>query len=257
MTEKHLLEALDCCRPGSGDLACADMADAARQVSEDPQLRHLQSRIEQFDLRVRDAFADVEVPAGLAERLVAGVQAEAVALPVREDSPHVGRRWAVAVSMMVAASALIAVTAYWWGSGDTTLSFADLELQVSDWEMIAWGDSEGWNRSAAAAPESHPKSDRVLPVVRRWKTIATPLDRRAVAYDLSPPGGRFKATLYVVRTETQVPGLGVTPPLKPQSASGRSLAAWESGDGLLYVLVVEGPERRYRDLVDIRTGPLI
>jgi hypothetical protein len=57
--------------------------------------------------------------------------------------------------------------------------------------------------------------------------------------------------LYVARMSRN--GLPSTPPLEPQSSSGKAIAYWQSGSRL-YVLVVDDP-KDYRDFVHASTAP--
>ena len=87
----------------------------------------------------------------------------------------------------------------------------------------------------------------------RWQKVDSFLGCRAVAFDMSTPGGT-RATLYVVKRS--VSGLPTEPPLRPTlRTGGRSTAAWQSGP-LLYVLVVEGEARGYKRLLNLPRGPV-
>ena len=55
--------------------------------------------------------------------------------------------------------------------------------------------------------------------------------------------------LYVSNAANRVTGLGVIPPGKPQFSSGSlSVAVWKRNN-MLYVLVIDAPGDRYRELI--------
>jgi hypothetical protein len=79
------------------------------------------------------------------------------------------------------------------------------------------------------------------------------LGEGGVAYVLSadtePP-----AILFVVKA--RVADLPFAPPSKPQSTTGgQAIAAWQSGP-LVYVLVIQGDQQRYRALINSSAPPL-
>ena len=74
--DRRIIEAIEACRPGSGDLRGADLADVARLVDADPEVRGLYDRVQHWDAAVTSAMQEVSVPAGLAERILARLNAE-------------------------------------------------------------------------------------------------------------------------------------------------------------------------------------
>jgi len=70
-----LSEQIDACRPASDDLALGELRPLAQRVEVDRELREALDRSQQFDLRVGEAIRQGPVPAGLAERLLARLEA--------------------------------------------------------------------------------------------------------------------------------------------------------------------------------------
>ena len=66
---QRLWEAMESCRGGSDDLSDPQFADLAARLAEDPELRGQFQRLQQADGAIKAAFAEVPVPAGLADRV--------------------------------------------------------------------------------------------------------------------------------------------------------------------------------------------
>jgi hypothetical protein len=81
-----------------------------------------------------------------------------------------------------------------------------------------------------------------------WQAVNRIVGHPAVAFNLSRPGVK-RAVLFVVKmASSQLPG---SPPGTPASTTtgGQTIAAWQNA-GFVYVLVVEGDERDYRQLIN-------
>ena len=67
------------------------------------------------------------------------------------------------------------------------------ERLVSD--VLRWTDEslqQEWNRDLEAAPtDRYPIHSSVLARPQQWQPLETSFDRRAVIYDLTPPGQRY------------------------------------------------------------------
>lgn len=288
MVDKRIVEALDVCRPASDDWQFPELADVAKQVADDPELAQLQRRLEEADLIIAEAIDDVPVPSGLAqrllERLAAESNGESVAAtlgskieqpatdaapiddfaPASDSSSHhpveptrpVSRRRFVTAAVALAASIAVATTAVIWQRSAPELTPETVqEFAQQQYEGLL-GESD-WQPMTAAPHHIYPKSTRVASKAWGWQPLDTSVDRNAIAYDLTPRGSDYKATLMVVRTT--VPGLTNIPQKEPVWTQDRLISAWQQGD-LLYVLVLEAPPgssrnlpHRYRQLVD--TGP--
>ena len=80
-----------------------------------------------------------------------------------------------------------------------------------------------------------------------WRNLNNFMGQSGVAFDLPTQGGA-RATLYVVKCTTA--GLGASPTFKPSNTGGCCVAAWQE-DGLLYVLVVQGSQKSYREYLNL------
>jgi hypothetical protein len=270
--DPRIAEAIEACRPGSDDLSDPALAFLAAQLAANPDLAGLFERVQGLDTTLAEAFRDVPVPNGLADRIAARLAAEreAQAAPAdgeqateteaAEPTPEVSRagrrvsrRWLLAgVGSVAVVAASITVAVLVLGQKAPALDAAAvceeaMRLFESDW------DEPGESVVQNAPPGGYPPSPD-LGVLRfpemRWRWARDFLGHRAVAYDLTRPGSP-RATLYVVRCN--VPGVPALPPPRPAFTTGnRSTAAWQT-DGLLYVLVVEGGRETYRDLLPQRT----
>lgn len=259
-----LLESLEACRPGSDDRSDPALAELAAKLEGDPQWQDLYTRLQRVDATLVDAFHDVPVPDGLAERILkrlaaarsgpaaSGAEAPAGETPVEEPAAtcrrteRISRRWllagAGALSTVVAASVLVTVL-FPWPEPETYSKSQVWEFSIKFFAGEA--DVVGQLVRVVPPPSEYPFSPDVLPLPDlRWRRIEGFLGCGGVAYDLTGEGGAA-ATLYVV--EYSVSGLpSLPPPLNPSyRTGGRSAAAWQSGE-LLYVLVVHGGPRAYR-----------
>ncbi len=66
---QRLWEAMESCRSGSDDLSDPQFADLAARLAEDAELRGQFQRLQEADGAIKAAFAQVPVPAGLADRV--------------------------------------------------------------------------------------------------------------------------------------------------------------------------------------------
>lgn len=269
MVEKRILEALDACRPGSDDLRQPELTDAAEQIAGDPELTRLREHIETLDAKIGAAMGDVPVPADLAARLLARLPAEqpeseaardeTAATPNEPAATPRGRfGWKrAAAALTLAAALLVGATLALFDRAPSQLTpdgvrrFAQQRYE----ELSREGD---WRELASAPLDRYPTSRRVAGRARRWRRLPNAVDPRAVAYDLTPRGSKYRTTLMVLHT--QVAGLSNLPPKDPFWTQGRLIAAWRQGN-LLYVLVLEAPDGggaglplRYRQLVDTSAG---
>ena len=76
--ERRIIEGIESCRPGSDDLLAPELADVAQCIEFDSQAGDAYQRAQKWDASVSRAMEQVEVPAGLSERILAalGQQAE-------------------------------------------------------------------------------------------------------------------------------------------------------------------------------------
>ena len=238
-------------------------------MATDPQLRAVFDKLKQTDVVLAEAFHDVPVPQGLADRILDRL-ASADETSVSPEEPIVAQDNAVELDSSVAkrgrfwrrrrflvtaslATAGTLAAILMWRAPEEGLTAESVE-RAAVMLFDAEGDLplEGSLISEEAPPESHPLGDQVVRIPGiRWRLIDEFLDWRGVAYDLAPPGNP-RATLYVIKCK--VPELPTLPLDTPAfNSRGRCAAAWQSG-GLLFVLVVDGGERRYRGFLVLSRG---
>jgi hypothetical protein len=270
-----LLEAMEACRSHSDDLRDPRFAALARQLLTDPELARRFDRLQCGDARLKLAFQDVPVPDGLASRLLerlAASRAEGqepagglrhateplaapatICCPAARPAARFTRRGLFAAAA-VAAMAATVMLAVMLGS-KAQRPYTPTEVLEDTTQLFASEvPPEGQLVTETPPPADYPLSRDVFPWRDiRWRPVEKLLGVPAVAYDLPGPGGT-RATLYVI--QRSVPGLPAAAPLAPDwSTGGCSAAAWQSGD-LVYVLVVEGGFRDYKNCLNFSRGPL-
>ncbi len=254
-------EQLDSCRSAE-ELSQGEYQALADAILNDPAIGREFARARDFDDQLGQALHDVAVPEGLAERLLATMPDESspvLAAPAVEASTAVEthplrgsrllRRWAIA------AGCAAAVAAVWMAMvllpATTPVTEENVLQLAATWRQQV-EDAKNWRSDGA--PAEYPGSSRVRSRQQGWTRFSTPLDRNAVAYDLSPTGmGGTRITLFVLRTPAS--GFAKHPPKAPSFTQNRSIAAWQVGD-LLFVVIVEGPREEYDRYIDASPPPL-
>jgi hypothetical protein len=268
--DPRLLEALEACRPGSDDLKDPALAFLAEQLAADPQLAELAERLTRVDSSVAEAFGDVPLPDGLADRIMARLaaanngqkpsdavpqpQQTAVEAPSAEAAKRPTRLWpgwvlAGTVAAAVAATVIAALVIPHPPKNLDQQAVLDGAREF----FIVDGDAGSQLVAEVAPPDAYPTDPdfdvRRFPRIR-WRSIRGFLGRKGVAYDIGGPGTP-RATLYVV--QCTVPGLPpATPPQPSSTTRGVAISAWQRGN-LLYVLVVEGEPGIYQRLLPATT----
>ena len=269
MNDKQLHEMIDACRPGDDDLNQPEMAVLASHLAQNAQASELRQRIEQTDCRIIEAFQEVSVPSGLAERLLAGCDLaascdlatsqgangglEASAVDAVKSVGNIeivrrsGRRRFFALSMILSTAAAIALVAVsFWGPDEKSLA-ADEVLRLAMHFFIEQDSQPGVGQPLETAPAEFPAAEQeiYLPEATKWRQLKSLAGEGSmIAYDLTAPRARVRATLYVLRTSvTGLPNAVPNVPLK--ATRGCCLSAWKVGD-LVYVLAVHGQESDYQ-----------
>jgi hypothetical protein len=272
-----LIEALEACRPGSNDIDSPEFSPLAAELAASPRLDELYERLQRVDAAVAGAFADVPMPEGLAERILARVLAgdkakvpatvegekSAIARAVEQAVLPANVSQAEAISNRPAAARAAKVPLWGWVSAAVLLIavgvgvVAYVNSRPSGYaphdaidQGIALLLEERTHRPTGPAAtadlrEDYPLSSELADRVRvlRSREVADFLGEPGVAYDLLSRTGAA-ATLYVVRM--RIPGLPSSPSPFPQPGTqGTTAAAWAT-DGLVYVFVVDGDEREYQ-----------
>ena len=250
ITEDGLRQAIDACRPDSGDERAADLAALLESLESNPRAQARFERSQALDRKIEAALSEVPVPSDLSNKILARLRLDVPRLASLPDAtsparrramrwvPRSRRAWGAVAAMM-----LLALTLFLLGrsrpvSTEELLTFAGQESA----EL-----SRKWN-SSELQPKDFALPRAVSAGARRWQRVANFLNYPAVAYELVDASGS-KATLFVV--DMQMPSLPSAPPLAPQlSTGGRGAAAWTS-KGRVYVLVLpnEDAVRRYRRFV--------
>jgi hypothetical protein len=241
-------EGIDACRPESADHQLPELAEVFDRVQNQPAAARQFDRVQRIDAVLRTMIQGVTIPEGLADRLLERVQAECPELPAAKRAATAGRRrnawWQIglAAGLLIAASAALA---WKWLPAPP----ANVVTLAEAWSQDL-GDA--W-RPMATAPKALVIPVRLAVAPRGWQPTSNLLGYKAAAYDFSRPGRR--AVLFVVQVapEGELPA---NPPDSPQySAGGRLLAAWVTGNRMC-LLIVEGDDRDYRDLIRPRMGPI-
>jgi hypothetical protein len=283
MQDEPLREAMEAYRPGTDDPGDPHFAALVRQLAADPELAERVEELRRLDGVIRGAMQDVPVPEALAQRLLrrleearsenetgglcadTNLQAppdgwvpsgagwgtfERSASPLRRRVPY-RVRWMVSLAGAVAAALVVAI---WLRANRTQVFTPSAVLEAATRMFAAEPPEPAYLLAEKPAPPDYPFGHDVLEMPEtRWRWVAGFLGGKAVAYDLMGPGG-CRATLYVARrTVDQLPSLPPDAP-RPMTA-GCSAAAWQQ-ESLLYVLVVDGDARVYRNFLDHSRGPL-
>ena len=274
MDKETINRSIDACRPGSDDLFRDEMASLAELVENNAAVRHNYDRAQRLDTAIGAAFRDVELPPGLEDRLLAGLEqslkesipaAESAAGDTRprdqEENAAVSpaskgierrRVWrsmvgVAALALVMMAAVAVAVVIY--NLPRQPVSLDELVEQTNGWidkiQHDAWQTADTEGELAA-----RPLEPSIRVGFERWQRIETDLDSRAVVYDLASPGGRL-ALAFTIRTSLQynVPPVLTTSP--GSTTGGFSIGACQR-DGVLFILVVEGEAERYEEFVRSR-----
>lgn len=255
-----VVEQIEACRPGSDDLCAAEFAPAAGSIAQDSAARRFYESVQRVDGRLAQAFAAVPVPAGLAERLLAQLEAAPPSSPEVElatfapahPSQLAPRRWALRIALAASLLAMI-------GGGLVLVSrftpYSSQQCVADAARASAQLQPQGWrNLRTTPAPTARLPKTRVLGVVKSWQPAPLLGDGQAVAF-------RFAngATLLVCQPGRSVASLPIAPPAVPQqkasASSGTHVAAWTDG-GLVHVLLVNGPIEEYRRMTGT-TRPVV
>jgi hypothetical protein len=276
MNRPELYKLIELCRPGSDDLCDPDQAELARQVQADAEIRARYEAVQKLDGAIGTAFHDVPVPAGLEQRLLAGVAAR-----VRDKAsdtpanPSQNERSATSAAELEAAprrkKRFLRRRMRWIGVGGVA---AALLIAVAAWAIVKmypapkvpletlahralrWVDqllTQPWKSLDENGPEGLVPGYPLEPSLRagplRFQQFGDERDT-VVAYDLAAPGQPIAAQ-FTIRTsrEYDVPGVMMS---KPLWSSGPYCIGACQRDGVLYVLVVEGDAGRFRQFVQPR-----
>jgi hypothetical protein len=197
-----------------------------------------------WDETVRSRLHAVAVPPKLEERILNRLMSsqfrKTPRLEWRYDEVWSRRRW-LAVGGASIAAGLSAIAVGWFhGPGQPTL--IELTSGARQWygDVIRRTD---WSASSPPFAQYPFPQAWLSAVPTRWLSLATPWDRRAVAYGVKSPSGGT-GMLFVLRAPSQM--LERRPPSTPSNSSqGLSAGAWSERDWS-YALVAAGGVADYR-----------
>jgi len=273
MDRKHILEAIDACRPGSDDLA-AELAAVGRRIEDDQGFRRRRELVEKWDRAIGDALADVPLPAGIEQRLLDRVHASASSATDQTAAEHATtgidptdtpsaagtsrssrRRWlwgGVAATLVAAASLLIAL----WFNPDPTVATSPEQLADT-----ALQEFPHFDLGQSFEPVTGNRPARVYLAFRsltpggnlRWRPVERWLGRSGVVFDLGMQGGA-QGWLFVLDAPGALDTLPRLPSIRADhQTAGRQCAVWQE-NGKLCVLIIEGGAGAYDAFV--KSAPL-
>jgi hypothetical protein len=279
--DSRILELLEACRPGSDDLSDPAMAPLISQMAASRELDDLYERLQKLDGCLAAAFQDVPVPDGLADRILARLNAAGTEKVITDMAAPPGSAMAeslagaqpanaavrplrfmprfsrfatsrpVLAGGVTAALVLLAAVGVLWrmGSSDREIS---PELAIEQFNSDR--HDGGTPLDARPAPSGYPCSEFLsLPPSTRWRDVDDFQGAKAVAYDFQGPRGAG-ATLYVLRGKA-AGSPPSSPPWSPHTTGNRAVGWWQE-EGLVYVLVIEGDAAEYRQLLQSNSGPV-
>jgi hypothetical protein len=198
-----------------------------------------------IDACLTQAFRNVPVPDGLAERLLAG-------LAVKQ--PRRSRRWLLVGGGMLTAAATLFV-AIWLNTPKPTPFSEELALDEAIRLFGAGFDGPGHLLTQQPSPAAFPLSKLVVRVPgERWQQLSDFLGCQSVVYRLPGPAGTH-AALFVI-ANSGISASNVMPAANPRAGTaGCCASAWQEGN-LLYVLVVQGDDSAYRSYLSLPRTPV-
>lgn len=274
---RRIRDALDACRPAplEGNTESAnntsehlrdfdqpELEFLAAHLKANPEDRQRLQRVQKFDRGIRAQMAEVPVPEGLAERLLAGLNQP----PNSANVPMAGETFDEAVSQEQPSGVELRPVVHeksvrgmkWWigiatailvAVGLASLLRPTPPLQKEDVysEALAWAAQPAAMQPVPLEGEKLQKIIKEFPpsslVSNAGQTKAAPLNNflghKGVAYSLTSRGGA-NATLLVVKVGPKQPIANIPigkPGPTPFNTAGQSLLVWREDD-LLYVLVV-------------------
>ncbi len=265
--DPRILEALEACRPGSDDLSDPAMEALAARMAGSPELDGLYERLQRLDKVLADAYRDVPVPAGLADRILARLREspadpawgasleEPPAIEAPQPAPGPGERpgerglrrsrraWMVGAGGLVAIAASLLIAVLLGIRSRQQPNLGQLYLAATD--DFSQGLHEGAPRLAAndRLVAKYPWGAFVRQDVQiQWRQERELLGYPGVCYHMIGPGG-VPATLYVLADDDEISLVGASA-TDPVNSGGLSYSAWRE-KGLLYVLVVAGEKHDY------------
>lgn len=278
-TDAKLFFAADLCRPDPANLAddLAGLGSSGLLGSAGPEAlrgnaaaREYLERSQAFDGAVAKAFADVPVPAGSLERVLAAIAEQdfatppassaatapaAMLVPAPPRGEHLSRRrWLAACGSAAATTAAGFGLFFWWqGRQRVELTHDDVLQQA----LAFYGSPEALKSPAVPVTQTPPPAEYPLSraivamrTVPRWRMLDGQfLGRPGAAYELAAPQEK-RAVMYVVAADGShraplIPSLPAEPVHTPDTTGGAAIGVWRE-ESRIVVFLVEGDAARYR-----------
>ncbi len=218
MNEPTLHEAMDACRPGSDDLHLPELKALADSLPADPVRQVVFARVQRLDARLGAAVRDVQIPAGLAERILSRIEAATPlpsdalphsdalplggVLPLSDVQPLVELRgqdnnasrkqqhrrgtW-LAWMAGVAAVLLVSLATWTFWPRHQALTGEQLLSQSSGW-YSQLADTAAWVRLPPNEMlREYPIASAIRTVAKGWIDATDLVGQNAVAYELAAP----------------------------------------------------------------------
>lgn len=252
---RRLIELIDACRADSDDLSLPEMGELRTALRQDDTLRHEWDARQRSERVVREAMHDVQVPAGLAERILAAAAARdresltaAAAIAPSSDvqlsarnTPLSRRRW---MALAASAAAILVAALVWqlWPAPPERVGRAQLALEAEKWfdEAILPG---AWQPDMARGPKSFP-TQAITTAPSGWQRLRFKEEPDLSAFNLTSVRTGGNVVLFVAKTRRKH-AVGSLPYTKLNASGGLEMGAWQVGD-VLYVLVVDGKHSQQR-----------
>jgi hypothetical protein len=273
MTRQHTYRReIDACRPGSDDLQLPELAELARVVADDPQVANDLAASHVSDIALCDGLQEVPIPSGLADRLLAqldarffaSAQAETATNEQSTDSePGVAvadlpqlpassrrqprRNWLIAAGATAAALITAASIGFWRQNEPESIDEDQLVALSEEWYQQAASPS-GWVATVDKATLTRfPIDEAVLAPPVRQRTMQLSGGESGVAYEVYNKASRRNGILLVIRTSDRYPVGSLFTSIR--STGGKAVGAWQPPGGYLYVLAVPGDSQQIKSFI--------
>lgn len=259
------------------ELADPRVDEAVRDwVSKDDSHGDIWLRLQDLDTQIADAFEEVDVPAGLAERLKENISVKVIdatggpnldrcledgsrdkgAKPYSKSTSATGRApngstwmrrhryWLVSSAACVIALFGIVYASVVHQSIPSVVSREQLGHGAIQWTSKL--DQDTWNMVAPGTSHLRICSDlHAQPV--RWQTVETRYDGHCVVVDMTPPGEKM-IIQFTLRSGEDFEVDPFMPSVPIYKTANHCVGACKQ-DGVVFVVVVEGDLSRYRQVV--------
>lgn len=278
--DEELKQLMAAARAGANDLASPEFARLRTALNTDTELAARFQRSQALDVAIASAFKNIEVPDGLADRILTQLRTGKVvdgAVPVvADDVPHLSRSVAaeeksrdlssrglpshslsrrgwLALAGLGATAAAVAVVSRSLQPppAPKTVTRSELASRVDQWLSKDW-QATSWNDdvSAAKVGKTPVRIDNALSVKpRRWQAMSD-AQGQVIVFDLAA-ADKAAAMLFMVPTNAtyQVAAYPDLPMPKLDTSGGLATSAWQR-EGYVHVLAVEETGQKLDDFIN-------